>query len=72
MPGAKSNRSSPTPWVSVAALLAASFATMAGLVRGIDPEVILWRAVVAATLVGALAAVAGCLAHSVRNRVSEK
>jgi hypothetical protein len=55
------SKQSAKPWGSVAALLAACFATIAGVVRGIDPDVILWRAIVAATLVAALAAVANCV-----------
>lgn len=57
------SKQSVKPWGSVAALLAACFVTIAGVMRGIDPDVILWRAVVAATLVGALTAVANCVAH---------
>jgi hypothetical protein len=62
MRDAQSNQSAK-PWGSVAALLAACFATIAGVVRGIDPDVILWRAVVTATLVGALTAIASCVAQ---------
>ena len=60
------------PWGSVAALLAASFATVAGLVRGIDPDVILWRALVAATAVGSLAAAASVAAKWANVGVSKK
>ena len=54
-------RQAAAPWGSVAALLSACFATLAGVVRGIDPEVILWRAIVTATLVGVLTAVVVCV-----------
>lgn len=60
------------PWGSLAALLAGGFATVAGLVRGIDPDVILWRSLVAATLVGALTAVASAVAHSMQSKSSQK
>lgn len=70
--GVQTRRKTVAPWGSVAALLAACFATVAGLVRGIDPEVILWRAVVAATLVGALTAFASVLAQWLSQRPSEK
>jgi hypothetical protein len=60
------------PWGSVAALLTACFATIAGLIRGLDPEVILWRAVVSATLVGSLTAVVCGVTQWVRNQASKK
>jgi hypothetical protein len=72
MSGVHTNEKAAAPWGSIAALLAACFATVVGLVRGIDPEVILWRAIVAATLVGALTAVACRVALCVRGRASEK
>lgn len=72
MTGVSRNEKTITPWGSFAALMAASFATIAGLVRGIDPEVILWRALVAATLVGTLAAVANVIAHRAGPRETRK
>lgn len=65
-------RKTATPWGSAAALLAACFATIAGLVRGIDPEVILWRAIVAATIVGTLTVVARTAAQWVQRGGSAK
>jgi hypothetical protein len=63
-------RHAAIPWGRVAALLAACFATLTGLVRGVDPDVILFRSVVAATLVGGLTAAAAGVFHRVRGGVS--
>lgn len=65
-------RKSAMPWGGAAALLAACFATIAGLVRGIDPDVILWRAIVAATAVGSLTVVAHVAAQWVNHCTSKK
>ena len=55
------------PWGSAAALLAACLATLAGVARGIDQEVILWRAGLSAMSVGAVTGVAVCLAGWLKN-----
>ena len=62
MPDAKP-RQAAAPWGSVVALLGACFATIAGIVRGIEPDLILWRAVITAAIVGASTAVAICAAQ---------
>lgn len=72
MQKAQARRHAAIPWGRAAALLAACFATLTGLVRGVDPDVILFRAVVAATLVGGLTAVAACVLHWVRGGGSER
>lgn len=72
MVATKETKPNIRPWGSIAALLAACFATLVGLARDIDPEIILWRAVVAATLVGAVAAIAGSVAQSLQIRGARK
>lgn len=68
------NKNGPgsAPWGSAAALLAACVATTAGLLRGNGPEVILWRAGVAAALVGALVAVAVGVWHWAHARPAKR
>jgi hypothetical protein len=58
------------PWGSAAALLAACLTTLAGVARGIDPEVILWRAGVTAMFVGTVTAVAVCVAAWLKRQKS--
>lgn len=53
----------PGPWGSVAALLAGCLVTLIGVIRGVDPDVILLRAVVAAVVLGVLATLAGSLVN---------
>lgn len=72
MMSANPNRKAAAPWGRVGAMLAACFATIAGLVRGIDPEVILWRAAVAAFIVGSCTVLACTAAQWVHRRVSTK
>jgi len=51
-------QSASTPWGRITALLAACFATLLGVARGLDPDVILCRALFAAIVLGAVVAVA--------------
>lgn len=60
------------PWGSVAALLASCFVTIVGVVRGIDPEVILGRAIVAAVVLGSLTSVASAVASKILQQPSGK
>jgi uncharacterized membrane protein len=49
------------PWGSAAGLLAACVVTLVGILRGLDPEVILVRAIGTAVMLGALISIASCL-----------
>jgi hypothetical protein len=52
---------SPPPWGGIAGLLMACLVTLVGVVRGLDPDVILIRATVGGVLLGVLAAVASAI-----------
>ena len=51
------------PWGSVSALLASCVVTLVGVLRGIDPDVILVRAIAGAAVAGSVVAVASCIVH---------
>lgn len=57
------NKRTTAPWGSVCALLALCVVILVGVWRGIDPEVILVRAVAGAATAGAVVAVASCVVH---------
>lgn len=45
------------PWGKLAALLTASFATLVGVMCGVEPHIILWRAIVSSLGIGGIVAV---------------
>ena len=61
MYGEMHHRYGATPWGGVVAILSACVVTLIGVLRGIDPDVILWRAVIAAAVLGSITAVANCV-----------
>jgi hypothetical protein len=57
------SRGKRKPWGLTAGLLLACLVVLIGFVRGIAPDVILWRAFVAAVLLGVLASVMSAMLH---------
>ncbi len=63
MAGPPETEGKNAPWGRISALLAACAATLIGVARGLDPDVILVRAIVAAGLLGALTLVVRSVIH---------
>ncbi|HZT79871.1 MAG TPA: hypothetical protein VFA26_06605 [Gemmataceae bacterium] len=61
--GEKQTPGAGLPWGKIAAVLGGAGVTVIGVVRGLDPEVILFRAVVSAALLGAAGAALGFVAN---------
>jgi len=67
---ARKRQSEDRPWGMLFGLLMAAAITLVGIARSMDPLVILYRAVLAAILVGILVRCTLLLGHSVTRRSS--